>query len=454
MEISYFFALTGFFLVQNPSTDVQARERAWRIGQTKEVTVYRLITSGTIEEKMYHRQIFKQFLTNKILKDPKQKRFFKVQPLFGASPGNLTKIFLLQSSDLRDLFRLGEEGKTAETRGFLDSDPPQPTIISSNEANGDSGHGTSCERNENGHTDAHMSKSDRDDALILKSLFSGKDVEGSLSHDSVVNEPSQESLLLEMEGILCFLTPSPQSKDLPYSHGFMPAAKVASKALEALRLSRQACEAAPVDIPTWTGKSGIPFHSHTTAHSHLIGRAGVPADKLERKKRFGSQQNGKLASFAQREGSGSSQGLVRNLTKIPTKRPTITTTTTFTSTGHQNAGFGANGSGKPEARSSSSILQRLRERSDTTPLVEHSEETKEKVDSLLQDLISYLIQRGGKASSSAIVDHFRNRVGPADALLFRQLLRGVATFSPKSKLWTIAQQYCADQRQEQKASNS
>jgi hypothetical protein len=36
------------------------------------------MTSGTIEEKIYHRQIFKQFLTNKILKDPKQKRFFDV----------------------------------------------------------------------------------------------------------------------------------------------------------------------------------------------------------------------------------------------------------------------------------------------------------------------------------------------------------------------------------------
>ena len=43
----------------------QARERAWRIGQRREVTVYRLITSGTIEEKVYHRQIYKQFLTNK-----------------------------------------------------------------------------------------------------------------------------------------------------------------------------------------------------------------------------------------------------------------------------------------------------------------------------------------------------------------------------------------------------
>ena len=36
---------------------VQARERAWRIGQGRPVTIYRLITSGTIEEKVYHRQV-------------------------------------------------------------------------------------------------------------------------------------------------------------------------------------------------------------------------------------------------------------------------------------------------------------------------------------------------------------------------------------------------------------
>lgn len=35
----------------------QARERAWRIGQKKEVTVYRLLTAGTIEEKIYHRSV-------------------------------------------------------------------------------------------------------------------------------------------------------------------------------------------------------------------------------------------------------------------------------------------------------------------------------------------------------------------------------------------------------------
>lgn len=42
----------------------------------------RLLTAGTIEEKIYHRQIFKQFLTNRVLKDPKQQRFFKSNDLF------------------------------------------------------------------------------------------------------------------------------------------------------------------------------------------------------------------------------------------------------------------------------------------------------------------------------------------------------------------------------------
>ena len=51
----------------NPSVDIQARERCWRIGQKKPVTVYRLITSGTIEEKIYHRQIFKTVLSNRVL---------------------------------------------------------------------------------------------------------------------------------------------------------------------------------------------------------------------------------------------------------------------------------------------------------------------------------------------------------------------------------------------------
>ncbi|UKJ89365.2 hypothetical protein MACJ_002615 [Theileria orientalis] len=51
----------------NPMTDLQARERSYRIGQTKQVIIYRLITANTIEEKIYQRQLYKCYLTNKIL---------------------------------------------------------------------------------------------------------------------------------------------------------------------------------------------------------------------------------------------------------------------------------------------------------------------------------------------------------------------------------------------------
>ena len=74
----------------NPQTDAQARERAWRLGQTRPVTIYRLVCAGTIEEKMYHRQIFKQALTNKVLSDARQRRLFsqsELSELFALGPG-------------------------------------------------------------------------------------------------------------------------------------------------------------------------------------------------------------------------------------------------------------------------------------------------------------------------------------------------------------------------------
>ncbi|XP_071180986.1 DNA excision repair protein ERCC-6-like isoform X1 [Mytilus edulis] len=47
----------------NPATDAQAVDRAFRIGQEKNVVIYRLITCGTVEEKIYRRQIFKDSIT-------------------------------------------------------------------------------------------------------------------------------------------------------------------------------------------------------------------------------------------------------------------------------------------------------------------------------------------------------------------------------------------------------
>ena len=39
------------------STDNQSVDRAYRIGQTKDVIVYRLMTCGTVEEKIYRKQV-------------------------------------------------------------------------------------------------------------------------------------------------------------------------------------------------------------------------------------------------------------------------------------------------------------------------------------------------------------------------------------------------------------
>ncbi|CAI5734234.1 unnamed protein product [Hyaloperonospora brassicae] len=61
----------------NPAHDCQAQDRAYRIGQTKDVQVYRLITLGTIEEMIYVRQIYKQQLSDTTLKGASAPRYFE-----------------------------------------------------------------------------------------------------------------------------------------------------------------------------------------------------------------------------------------------------------------------------------------------------------------------------------------------------------------------------------------
>lgn len=60
--------------------------------------IAQLITAGTIEEKIYQRQIFKTALSNKVLQDPKQRRLFSQR-------------------DLRDLFTLGQDTGSVRSGG-------------------------------------------------------------------------------------------------------------------------------------------------------------------------------------------------------------------------------------------------------------------------------------------------------------------------------------------------
>ncbi|OJJ35510.1 hypothetical protein ASPWEDRAFT_172312 [Aspergillus wentii DTO 134E9] len=61
----------------NPSYDLQAQDRAYRIGQHRDVEVFRLISAGTIEEIVYARQIYKQQQANIGYNASSERRYFR-----------------------------------------------------------------------------------------------------------------------------------------------------------------------------------------------------------------------------------------------------------------------------------------------------------------------------------------------------------------------------------------
>ena len=92
----------------NPAYDLQAQDRAYRIGQTRDVEVFRLVSSGTIEEIVYARQIYKQQQANIGYNASEERRYFngvmdqasKKGELFG-----LENLFTFQENSvlLRDI---------------------------------------------------------------------------------------------------------------------------------------------------------------------------------------------------------------------------------------------------------------------------------------------------------------------------------------------------------------
>ena len=61
----------------NPHNDKQAQDRAYRIGQHRDVEVYRLVSAGTLEEIVYARQIYKQQMANIGYNASLERRYFK-----------------------------------------------------------------------------------------------------------------------------------------------------------------------------------------------------------------------------------------------------------------------------------------------------------------------------------------------------------------------------------------
>eukprot|EP01094_Clydonella_sp_ATCC50884_P015037 TRINITY_DN25614_c0_g1_i1.p1 TRINITY_DN25614_c0_g1~~TRINITY_DN25614_c0_g1_i1.p1 ORF type:complete len:299 (+),score=69.64 TRINITY_DN25614_c0_g1_i1:78-974(+) len=66
----------------NPANDAQAMARVWRDGQKLPVYIYRMISTGTVEEKIFQRQVRKQGLSRSVIDDHMMdKRHFKMDDL-------------------------------------------------------------------------------------------------------------------------------------------------------------------------------------------------------------------------------------------------------------------------------------------------------------------------------------------------------------------------------------
>lgn len=268
----------------NPSTDVQARERAWRLGQQRAVEIYRLMTAGTIEEKIYHRQIFKQFLTNKILRDPKQRQTFQLK-------------------DLHDLFTLGEEGDETETgsifkgteikltskkdKGKAKAEPSSNgTTVTNAKKQIDSIFGIAKQEEYQADDDDEMTTSNATDGVsnakdhrLLSTIFARSGVQAAHEHDAILATGSgKRKITADPETIAA------------------EARRVADKAAKELKRAGEVARTIPAGTPTWTG---------------VVGTAGRPE---ERPRSAMSSTRGSFAPYRRGGASGpSSTSILSNL---------------------------------------------------------------------------------------------------------------------------------------------
>lgn len=379
----------------NPSTDMQARERAWRIGQKKDVTVYRLITRGTIEEKVYQRQIYKHFLTNKILKNPQQRRFFKAR-------------------DMKDLFTLKDDGDggSTETSNIFGQFSQNVNVIGDSKDKEDEltplKPSTSTADLENKEVGEHIGEdkgnlNDRkadEETSFLQSLFDAHGIHSAVNHDAIMNAHDEEKMKLEEE-----------------------ASKVAQRAAEALRQSRMLRSRESINVPTWTGKSGA---------------AGAPSSV---RRKFGSAVNSHLVSSRQSEevpnngasklngfAAGASSGEALSSAELLARIKRNQEQATNDGLQHQLA-MGAPSNGRE--RSAANGHSRSASNSRVLPEL------------LIRQICTFIQRNGGRITSAIIVDHFKDRIPSKDLPLFKNLLKEIASLEkhPNGSYWVLKPEY-------------
>ncbi|KAI4746437.1 hypothetical protein E4T50_03229 [Aureobasidium sp. EXF-12298] len=374
----------------NPSTDVQARERAWRLGQKREVEIYRLMTAGTIEEKIYHRQIFKQFLTNKILRDPKQRQTFQLR-------------------DLHDLFTLGEasadgqtetgsifkgtevqlSGPKAETSDKKAQEQEQASATSAAEKaakekemqdivgishaedfQGEEEKPASADPNNDGTENGNNTRDER----MLGAIFARSGVTSALSHDDIISGNSGSKKVTADPEIIA-----------------KEAKRVAAIAAAELKKAGEIARNLPAGSVSWTGQ---------------FGTAGRPETPSRRGGLAASRGRGGMS-----RGGPSSTSIISHLSARQGITPSrLSTPSTSTSR-----------AGTPSAQPQPKGREFL---------------------ALIRD---YLLAHGGKVYTQNLIDHFNRFCGTAQRTAeFKEMLKVIAVLEKGSRgrgKWVLRDEY-------------
>jgi DNA excision repair protein ERCC-6 len=422
----------------NPSTDAQARERAYRIGQKLDVTVYRLITKGTIEEKVYHRQVFKQFMTNKVLQDPRQKRFF--------SRSDISDLFMLGSkngaTETEDIFE-GVDGQVFAPSDEEEEKEREPTprskkkrkvkqeggIESGGSSNSSStgkdeveevdvGAGSRGGKRKRKSTNSSSSsssssstevvdgeavgggetpkskKDQRDgseDGEILSVLFATAGIQSAFSHDRILQANQSETLLVEQA-----------------------AQAIADRAVSALRLSRAAMSGGGIGVPTWTGRSGSAGLAPPRRFGGASRLAEPPSSSNSNSNSNDSSNSGRSSSS-----SSSSSG------------PVGSGSGTTSSGRHFDSSV--SGFARPpgaNAPSSEELLADAARKRDGS--------SNANFERMFADLVRWLRNKEVGASSSSILAVFGPRLKGDEAQhVFKKLLQRAALFSKRTGRWRV-----------------
>ncbi|KPM39662.1 DNA repair protein rhp26 [Neonectria ditissima] len=244
----------------NPSTDLQARERAWRLGQKKPVKIYRLMTEGTIEEKIYHRQIFKQFMTNKVLKDPKQRSSYDLSDLYDLFSFHPTGEAGAQRSEV---FKGAEVNLGNTAVDGDDAQNPEPVTSLRNNPTDSEGKEVQQMGLIAAMEEYKEDKSVHDERRMLEGIFA-RSVNSAYDHEQIVNGPQKAKADISV-----------------LRH---EANQVARQAAAHLRQAGLEARRVPIGTVTWTGE---------------VGQGGRPGAN---RRRGGPSSAGIMSNLADRQG--------------------------------------------------------------------------------------------------------------------------------------------------------